>query len=173
MLHWKKGGDTMDFFKKPIMRVPSWTFLCGFVTTILQMLVLPQVFGRAYADHIDLFARLFNGLAVVLFFVIGFFVMHKLPRKTLFASAAVNVAISLVIILLEQITGAAPLLVFLFFLYPFLYFSSSLSSILLGLFPTTAMTPVVLLCTLVSFLFVLFGRSGAAKTEDDEENAGS
>ena len=127
----------MDFFKKPIMRVPSWTFLCGFVTTILQMLVLPQVFGRAYADHIDLFARLFNGLAVVLFFVIGFFVMHKLPRKTLFASAAVNVAISLVIILLEQITGAAPLLVFLFFLYPFLYFSSSLSSILLGLFPTT------------------------------------
>ena len=35
------------------------------------------------------------------------------------------------------------------------------------------MTPVVLLCTLVSFLFVLFGRSGAAKTEDDEENAGS
>ena len=159
----------MDFFKKPIMRVPSWTFLCGFVTTILQMLVLPQVFGRAYADHIDLFARLFNGLAVVLFFVIGFFVMHKLPRKTLFASAAVNVAISLVIILLEQITGAAPLLVFLFFLYPFLYFSSSLSSVVLSAVPSLPMMPVALLCTLVPFLFVLFGRSKS----DTDENAES
>ena len=111
----------MDFFKKPIMRVPTWTFLCGFATTVLQMLILPQLFGRAYADHIDLFASLFNGLAVVLFFVIGFFVMHKLPYKTLFASAAIGVAISLVVIVLEQITGASPLLVFLFFLYPFLY----------------------------------------------------
>ena len=108
----------MDVFKKPIMRVPTWTFLCGFATTVLQMLILPQLFGRAYADHIDLFASLFNGLAVVLFFVIGFFVMHKLPYKTLFASAAIGVAISLVVIVLEQITGASPLLVFLFFLYP-------------------------------------------------------
>lgn len=160
----------MDFFKKPIMRVPTWTFLCGFVTTVLQMLVLPQVFGRTYADHIDLFASLFNGLAVVLFFVIGFFVMRKLPRRTLFASAAVNVAISLVVIVLEQLTGASPLLVFLFFLYPFLYFSSSLTSVLLGLSPTLPAAPLVLLCTLISFLFVLFGRSG---TIEDEENAES
>ena len=155
----------MDFFKKPIMRVPTWTFLCGFVTTVLQMLVLPQVFGRTYADHIDLFASLFNGLAVVLFFV-----MRKLPRRTLFASAAVNVAISLVVILLEQFTGASPLLVFLFFLYPFLYFSSSLTSVLLGLSPTLPAAPLVLLCTLISFLFILFGRPG---TIEDEENAES
>ena len=95
----------MDFFKKPIMRVPTWTFLCGFATTVLQMLILPQLFGRAYADHIDLFASLFNGLAVVLFFVIGFFVMHKLPYKTLFASAAIGVAISLVVIVLGRSQG--------------------------------------------------------------------
>ena len=159
----------MDFFKKPIMRVPTWTFLCGFVTTVLQMLVLPQVFGRTYADHIDLFASLFNGLAVVLFFVIGFFVMRKLPRRTLFASAAVNVAISLVVIVLEQLTGASPLLVFLFFLYPFLYFSSSLSSVVLSTVPSLPMMPVALLCTLVSFLFVLFGRPKS----DTDENAES
>ena len=154
----------MDFFKKPIMRVPTWTFLCGFATTVLQMLILPQLFGRAYADHIDLFASLFNGLAVVLFFVIGFFVMH-----TLFASAAIGVAISLVVIVLEQITGASPLLVFLFFLYPFLYFSSSLSSVVLSAVPSLPMMPVALLCTLVPFLFVLFGRSKS----DTDENAES
>ena len=153
----------MDFFKKPIMRVPTWTFLCGFATTVLQMLILPQLFGRAYADHIDLFASLFNGLAVVLFFVIGFFVMHKLPYKTLFASAAI------VVIVLEQITGASPLLVFLFFLYPFLYFSSSLSSVVLSAVPSLPMMPVALLCTLVPFLFVLFGRSKS----DTDENAES
>ena len=150
----------MDVFKKPIMRVPTWTFLCGFATTVLQMLILPQLFGRAYADHIDLFASLFNGLAVVLFFVIGFFVMHKLPYKTLFASAAIGV---------EQITGASPLLVFLFFLYPFLYFSSSLSSVVLSAVPSLPMMPVALLCTLVPFLFVLFGRPKS----DTDENAES
>ena len=159
----------MNFFKKPIMRVPTWTFLCGFATTVLQMLILPQLFGRTYADHIDLFASLFNGLAVVLFFVIGFFVMHKLPYKTLFASAAIGVAISLVVIVLEQITGASPLLVFLFFLYPFLYFSSSLSSVVLSAVPSLPMMPVALLCTLVPFLFVLFGRSKS----DTDENAES
>ena len=130
----------MDFFKKPIMCVPTWTFLCGFAAAVLQLLILPQLFGSAIAAHVDAYSALFNVLAVVLFFVVGLRVMRRYPRKTILFSAAIHLAISLVIAIAEQLTQASPLLVFLFLLYPFLYFSSALASIVLSLLPAASAT---------------------------------
>ena len=80
-------------------------------------------------------------------------------------------AMSLIIIAVEQISGVSPVLVFVFALYPFLYFSSSLSSTILTLRPGLPSMTVALLTLLVSFLFVLFGRRAAPAAGEDAAGA--
>lgn len=163
----------MDFFKKPIMCVPTWTFLCGFAAAVLQLLILPQLFGSAIAAHVDAYSALFNVLAVVLFFVVGLRVMRRYPRKTILFSAAIHLAISLVIAIAEQLTQASPLLVFLFLLYPFLYFSTALASIVLSLLPAASATvsmTVLLVSYLIPFLFIPFGRSASEEDAPDSSD---
>lgn len=58
---------------------------------------------------------------------------------------------------------------FLFPRYPFLYFSTELSSIVLSLLPaaSAAITTVLLVGYLTPFLFTLFGRSASEEDAPD------
>ena len=157
----------MNTLPRGLFRVTGWTFACGIVTTLLQMVFVPMALGQWYIDHLAQMNMAFNALALVLFIAVGLLVMRRLTYKMIFLSAAVHVALSLIIIAVEQISGVSPVLVFVFALYPFLYFSSSLSSTILTLHPGLPSMTVALLTLLVSFLFVLFGRRAAPAAGED------
>ena len=81
----------MAFFKKPLLRLPVYTFACGFATAAFQ-LVIALLLGADSFVFSDFYAL---ALPLLLFAAAGWFFMRGLPCKTLLLSALLLDAIIL------------------------------------------------------------------------------
>ena len=77
----------MNTLPRGLFRVTGWTFACGIVTTLLQMVFVPMALGQWYIDHLAQMNMAFNALALVLVIAVGLLVMRRLTYKMIFLSA--------------------------------------------------------------------------------------
>lgn len=146
----------MAFFKKPLLRVPVCTFVCGFATAAFQ-LVIGLLLGADSFVFSDFYALV---LPLLLFAATGWFFMRGLPCKTLLLSALLLDAIILPADGLEALLatqGITPYVTYIFTLRPFSYFSTPVSLVAMRLGLTPPGAAAYLLPLLPPLLFAVFG----------------
>lgn len=155
----------MLLLKNPLLRVPLCTYLCGLTATLIQIYVFPQLGFTNFS--------LFDFPAIILFCFVGLVFLGSLPRKIIFQSAAIHVGIAFAVLLLEQTLGIFSAPLYLYVLYPFIYFGASIMKVLVGTFPMAPTILLAIIANLASFLFILFGKKEAntSSTQTSEKTS--
>lgn len=154
----------MKLLKNPLLRVPLCTYLCGLIATLVQLHLFPQLGFTNFS--------LFDFPALILFCFVGLVFLGSLSRKVIFQSAAINVGIAFTVLLFEQTLGVFSTPLYLYVLYPFIYFGASIMKVFVGFFPTAPTIPLAIIANLASFLFILFGKN-EADTSNNQTSEGT